>query len=623
MIDNNNNDNNNDNNNLDNVHNLKNFNPITKIQPKLKFYSSGSFGVVLCDEINNQIYKITLFSNIDEINENNFVEMIYLNYFKNKYKNMYEVDTDTNTNTNTNANTFLPIQNLSTSIYYFDDFIELYKLDEQISIKIINILKCLLTDIIIVNKMKYYPYDLSKFIKKKQINSDNIMNIIENLILGLHLIHSNNFAHGDLKSRNIVLDKNNTKIIDFGGIKSIFNPKYECTCTSTYRSPEDYSWEYRKIKENTVYKNNSIKSDIWSLGIVIYEMIFEFNPISLKYYNIKNENGYGDGDGNGNGNGNEKNEKHIEKKINEYFTTINQIEILENDKTKFNNKSNEEQFMWFKITKLVENLLICNCDSRLNLDQIYLELFLKEIPNFKITESKFNYSIDITKFNKIFKFRKYYYKIILNIMLDCKELFLYPMLANLFDRFLIVLFTDIEKEANIGYNTYIPKHIFSSDYSNFSSDYSNFSKSYLITENIIYYDLENLENLENLDDLDDLDDLEKKGILEEYVFQKNHLGIITCTFYLMVKILILKRVDKIHLELFKFYKLFSRKFMEEQFVNIFYYLVSNFVYIANKLNWNIPRPKLYFYKNTDIDKIVEIIKIIENFDIDKMNENIE
>lgn len=48
---------------------------------RLKYYSSGSYGVLIKDLSNNFIYKITKFSDLVDINVNNFNEMIYLNYF--------------------------------------------------------------------------------------------------------------------------------------------------------------------------------------------------------------------------------------------------------------------------------------------------------------------------------------------------------------------------------------------------------------------------------------------------------------------------------------------------------------------------------------------------------------
>ena len=75
---------------------------------EFKYYSSGSYGVLIKNFSDNLIQKITEFSDYDYvyISGNNFNEMIYLNYFKNKYPELY-FKQDNN----------LPIQNISTNIY--------------------------------------------------------------------------------------------------------------------------------------------------------------------------------------------------------------------------------------------------------------------------------------------------------------------------------------------------------------------------------------------------------------------------------------------------------------------------------------------------------------------------
>lgn len=581
----------NNNNNIDDNINLKKNNLTSNIKIKLNLHSSGSFGVVLKNEFSDEIYKITLFSCNDEINTNNFVEMVYLNYFKNKYDDLYKND----------GYKFIPIQNINTYICYLDDFVELYKIDKSLYNEIINVLNCDNNDIIILNKMKYYPNNLGDYIKKNKIGSENITTRIENLILGLHLIHSNNLAHGDLKSNNIVLDNKEIKIIDFGGIKSILNPKYECTCTSTYRSPEDLGYEYKKKTEKINWKNDPIKSDIWSLGIIIYEMVFEKNPIFLKYFEIKKkyygENKKYDED---------ENEKFIEYKINEYFKTINCIEIIDSEKKIFEKGSTIEQLLWYKIIKNIEKILHTDPKIRPSLEEIYSDLFLRKLPNFEKFSLKFNYKIrsEIYK-NRFVKFRQFYYRMIFDILRLNNEMFLYPMLTNLYDRFLIFLFNNT-KNGNILYDKKIHEiNIFEID------NLTDISKLFLDIENIIYYDLENIESVENIVNL------------EKSKYQLDHMGIITCTIYLIVKILIIKKIDNINSEFYKFKKIFSKKFIQNSFSNIFNYFLINLINILNKLNWDILRTKLYFYSDENKEKIFEIIEIINNFDVEKIINYIE
>lgn len=581
-------------NNKNNIINNINLNDLDSKNEKksifdLKLHSSGSFGVVLKNELTKEIYKITEFSESEHININNFVEMIHLNYFKSKYTNLYEND----------SITYLPIQNTSTTICYLYDFIKLYKIDNKLYSKIISILRIKNNDIIIVNKMKYYPNNLANFIFEKKITCKNILYIVECLILGLNVIHSDNLLHGDLKPHNIVLDNIGVKIIDFGGIKSLFNPNYECTCTSTYRSPEDYSHEFRNKNESTIWEC-SLKSDIWSLGLIFHEIIFGKNPI-LKIYNDIRDKNY------------KIDEISLENKINEYYKSINHIEIFNIDvEKKIMTKTNHEQTQLLKITKTLEKMLKLNPENRINLEEIYYELFFKKLPDFKKYSIKFDYKIDSENKTKFLKFRNFYYQFIYKVLSNNTELFLYPLLINLFDRYLITLFnsddniSDQIKKCNLNSSSSLSSSLSSSSSSSLSSDTSedNYQTDfYMCSGNIIYYDLENdLSNNKNLS------------------YQMDHVCIITCTFYIMTKILILKEINKINLELLKFDEMFTEKFIKTLYPNIFLYFVSNLINISSKLNWDIARPKLYLYSNTDITKVEEIIEVFNDFNIEKIIE---
>ena len=76
-----------------------------------------------------------------------------------------------------------------------------------------------------------------------------------------------NIIHRDLKPANILIHDKIMKIADFGFAKSIenFNGKLLQTCVGSplYMSPQ--------ILNGKPY---TTQSDIWSLGIIYYEMLF-------------------------------------------------------------------------------------------------------------------------------------------------------------------------------------------------------------------------------------------------------------------------------------------------------------------------------------------------------------
>ncbi|OUM55650.1 hypothetical protein BVG19_g5220 [[Candida] boidinii] len=109
---------------------------------------------------------------------------------------------------------------------------------------------------------------------------------IKQLINGVNYLHLNKIAHRDLKLENICVNNQGIlKIIDFGSSiqydKSIkFEEMYSYGLIGSICliSPESY---------NSI-KYNSIKSDLWSLGIIIYYILFTRYP-NWKTANFKTD----------------------------------------------------------------------------------------------------------------------------------------------------------------------------------------------------------------------------------------------------------------------------------------------------------------------------------------------
>jgi len=116
--------------------------------------------------------------------------------------------------------------------------------------------------------------DLNLFIKTKEkpkIREQKILRYFRQIISAIEYIHKLGIAHRDLKPENILInEKNDIKLIDFG-LGKIFSKgellKTQCG-SPFYASPE-------MINGN---KYNGIKSDIWSLGVILYLMLFEELP---------------------------------------------------------------------------------------------------------------------------------------------------------------------------------------------------------------------------------------------------------------------------------------------------------------------------------------------------------
>ena len=102
--------------------------------------------------------------------------------------------------------------------------------------------------------------------KNEKFTENEILQYFYEILQGLYYLHKNRVIHRDLKTLNIFLTENNhIKIGDFGLSKKLINNNiyaYTFVGTPNYLSPE--------ICQNKPYDE---KSDVWSLGVVLYELI--------------------------------------------------------------------------------------------------------------------------------------------------------------------------------------------------------------------------------------------------------------------------------------------------------------------------------------------------------------
>jgi len=113
--------------------------------------------------------------------------------------------------------------------------------------------------------------DLGKCLTKQKetgtyLKEEQVLDWFTQIILAIKHIHSNNILHRDLKTQNIFLtSKGQVKVGDFGIsriLKSTEDLAVTAIGTPYYLSPE--------ICEKKPY---SYKSDVWSLGCLLYEML--------------------------------------------------------------------------------------------------------------------------------------------------------------------------------------------------------------------------------------------------------------------------------------------------------------------------------------------------------------
>jgi len=98
----------------------------------------------------------------------------------------------------------------------------------------------------------------------------------------VHFLHINDFVHRDLKPENLLLDENNMiKLCDFGWCVQIAEdgPRKTFCGTYEYMAPEVI---------NEIPYDKTI--DVWSLGILLYELLHGYSPFRVFNYSKIRQN---------------------------------------------------------------------------------------------------------------------------------------------------------------------------------------------------------------------------------------------------------------------------------------------------------------------------------------------
>jgi serine/threonine-protein kinase ULK/ATG1 len=174
--------------------------------------------------------------------------------------------------------------------------------DENVAIKLIDIPKC--NNFVDINKeinilrelnhenivqfedsilkdnklyivLEYCPLgDLNKFFNKVAIKEQYVKHYARQIIDGLMYLSSKNIMHRDIKPHNILLKNIYTiKLTDFGFAKYYNNVDMTNTLCG---SPIYMAPEIMKLK------NYDYKADIWSLGVVLYELLYSAHPFTAR-----------------------------------------------------------------------------------------------------------------------------------------------------------------------------------------------------------------------------------------------------------------------------------------------------------------------------------------------------
>jgi len=122
----------------------------------------------------------------------------------------------------------------------------------------------------------YTGQTLKKILEKGPLQPDQALDYARQIALGLSLAHDHDVVHRDIKPANIIVtDRGDVKILDFGLARLLGKARLTKTGTvmgtAAYMSPEQARGE-----------DVGTSSDIWSLGILIFEMLTGATPFEVE-----------------------------------------------------------------------------------------------------------------------------------------------------------------------------------------------------------------------------------------------------------------------------------------------------------------------------------------------------
>ena len=179
----------------------------------------------------------------------------------------------------------------------------------------------------------------SKVKKEGKLNEKESFKIFIQICSAIYFLHSNNYIHRDIKLENILINENNIiKLTDFSSCVNITEGKEK-----TFNGSFEYSTP--DLINDDLY-DESI--DIWSLGIVLYEMLHGYPP----FKNLNNSN-------------------FVKDSYFEIFkSVISNVYIIDNKI----NLSNE-------CIDIINRLLENDCKKRINIKQIFFHPWVQKFQN--------------------------------------------------------------------------------------------------------------------------------------------------------------------------------------------------------------------------------------------------
>ncbi|KAH9933113.1 kinase-like protein [Epithele typhae] len=132
--------------------------------------------------------------------------------------------------------------------------------------------------------MEYGEIDLAKLVQEQQKGPMDPVWVAyywKQMLQAVQVIHDEKIVHSDLKPANFVLVKGQLKLIDFGIANAIANDTTNIQRDHQIGTVNFMSPEAIELPEGTRRLKVGRPSDVWSLGCILYQMVYGQPPFHL------------------------------------------------------------------------------------------------------------------------------------------------------------------------------------------------------------------------------------------------------------------------------------------------------------------------------------------------------
>ena len=139
--------------------------------------------------------------------------------------------------------------------------------------------------------MQYYENgSLSNIMDSGMLDAEHRYDILTQILEGLAYLHSEGIIHRDLKPQNVLIARRGNryipKITDFGISKQLDDGQSSAVSNSVLGGTRSYA-SPEQLKDSTIRKN----TDLWSFGVIAYQMLVGALPFDCGSYSPTSEEG--------------------------------------------------------------------------------------------------------------------------------------------------------------------------------------------------------------------------------------------------------------------------------------------------------------------------------------------